>query len=49
MQCGTTQQWLEETVTAAKFWHDPSGHYYFETEDGKVKYYPINNTIVEEI
>lgn len=49
MQCGTTQQWLTETVDAVRFSVGQAGYYYFQTEDGKAKYYPINNTIVEEI
>jgi hypothetical protein len=49
MQCGTTQQCLTEYVIAKDFWGTEKGYYYFKTEDDKSKYYPINNTIVEEV
>ena len=49
MQCGTTQQWITETIEAVEFWSSEKGYYYFQTENGKSKFYPINNTIIEEI
>lgn len=48
MQCGTTQQWLTEEIEAENFHTSQSGYYYFLVQ-GKGMYYPINNTIVEEI
>ena len=48
MQSGTTQQWLTEEIEAVNFHTSQSGYYYFSI-DGKGKYYPINNTIVEEL
>lgn len=50
MQCGTTQQWITEVFEAEKFFVGTtgSGYYYFMVE-GKQKYYPIVNTIVEEL
>jgi len=48
MQCGTTQQWLTEEIEAENFHTSQSGYYYFLVQS-KGMYYPINNTIVEEI
>ena len=50
MQCGTTQQWITEVFEAEQF-HvgtEGSGYYWFMV-DGKQKYYPMVNTIVEEL
>ena len=50
MQCGTTQQWMTEIIKAKKFWVGTSGNYYFfQTEDDKVSYYPVNSTIINEL
>ena len=53
MQGGTTQHWITENIEARSFHTSERGYYYFETEDSegnsKSKYYPINNTIVEEL
>lgn len=39
-----------ETVRAIELNVSTSGrYYYFKTEDGKMMYYPVNNTIVTEI
>jgi hypothetical protein len=48
MQSGTTQQWLEEEFEASLFTPSDYGYYYFSV-NGKPRYYPINQTIVEEI
>jgi hypothetical protein len=51
MQSGTTQQWLTEYVEAEYFstgGNGMSGYYYFKV-DGKGKYYPMTQTIVEEL
>ena len=50
MQSGTTQQWLEEEFEAEQFSPNStaSGYYWFKV-DGKQRYYPITNTIIEEL
>ena len=51
MQSGTTQQWLTEEFEAEYFTpggNGMSGYYYFRV-DGKGKYYPMTQTIVEEL
>lgn len=48
MQSGTTQQWLEEEFEASSFIPSNYGYYYFSVND-KPRYYPIHQTIVEEI
>lgn len=49
MQCGTTQQWITETIEAKEHWSTDRGYHCFKDADDKLAYYPINNTIVEEI
>lgn len=48
MHSGTTQQWMEEEIEASEFYTSSSGYYYFKV-DSKSRYYPIQNTIIEEI
>lgn len=48
MQCGTTQQWITEIIEAEEFWSTERGYYQFKCNE-KSKYYPINNTIIEEL
>jgi len=48
MQSGTTQHWIEECFEADARLNTGSGYYYFLV-DNKSKYYPMQNTIVEEI
>ena len=47
-QNGTTQWLAEEIIVAERFNTSDKGYYVF-MEDEKEKYYPINNTIVEEL
>jgi hypothetical protein len=47
MQSGTTQQWLTEEFEA-EYLSIGDGYYYFKSE-GKGKYYPKVQTIVEEL
>lgn len=49
MQCGTTQQWIEEFIEADSLSLATAGLYTFKTSNNKRSYYPINNTIVEEL
>lgn len=49
MQCGTTQHWITERFEAEQFSPSHNGSYYLFKVDGKQKFYPIVNTIVEEI
>lgn len=49
MQCGTTQQWITETIEAKEHWSTDRGYHCFKDADDKLAYYPINNTIIEEI
>lgn len=50
MQCGTTQQWITETIKAKEFWVGDKGNYYFFiTEDDKSAYYPVHNTIINQL
>lgn len=49
MQCGTTQQWITEVFEAEQFIANTEGSYYWFMVDGKQKYYPVINTIVEEL
>jgi hypothetical protein len=48
MQSGTYGT-LKEEVTAIELHSAERGYYCFKTQDGKLKYYPISNTIIEEI
>ena len=46
----TPQGTITETIKAIELNVSTSGrYYYFRTEDGKMAYYPVNNTIVTEI
>lgn len=47
MQSGTTQQWMEEEFEAERF-SMGSGYYWFMI-DGKQRYYPMGNTIIDEL
>lgn len=48
MRPGTTQPLFEEEFEAEDFHNSDMGYYRFIV-DGKRKYYPINQTIVEEL
>ena len=49
LQAGS-QGWFTETIEAKSVYTQSSiRYYYFELSDGKGVYYPINNTIIEEI
>lgn len=46
----TPQSMINETVRAIELNVSTSGrYYYFITEDKKMMYYPVNNTIINEI
>ena len=49
MQNGTTQQWIEEEIEVNYMMPSQLGYYYFSCADNKEKFYPIVNTIVEQI
>jgi hypothetical protein len=44
-----TQCWITEEIDIKYFSTSQSGYYYFKTEDGRSLYYPVANTIIEEI
>lgn len=49
MQNNTSQQWITEEIDIKYFSTSQSGYYYFKTEDDRSLYYPVANTIIEEI
>jgi hypothetical protein len=48
VQAGS-QGWFTETIEAKSLYTSQGGYYCFELSDGKSAYYPINNTIIEQI
>lgn len=48
LQAGS-QCWFTETIEAKSLYASQHGYYCFELSDGKNAYYPINNTIIEQI
>jgi hypothetical protein len=47
-QNGPNGCWVTETLTAIRFDANRS-YYYFITKDGKEAFYPVANTIVEQL
>lgn len=46
---GTTQQTMSKDLEVKEHWPSEKGYYYITLSDGKFAYYPIANTIIEEI
>jgi hypothetical protein len=49
MHSGTTQQYLTWNFDIKEMWTSDSGYYCIKTKDDKLNFFPIINTIIEQI
>ena len=45
----TTQQFISKELELVEHWSSENGYYYMKLSNGKFAYYPIINTIIEQI
>jgi len=46
---GTTQQTMTKELEVTDLWSSEKGYFYVTLSDGRFAYYPIVNTIIEQI